>query len=169
MVITQIKIWLTLTLVTATAVIIWMMMRPPDEQTLIVRQLKKLSSSASKYGGEGTTHALVKSKALEKVFAPSCTVDINIDFINGTFTPEEISGKAVFFRRFFNTAVITFYDINVELAGTEHAVTTMTASLDGELKSNKRVSEFRNLRCGLKKSNGTWLIHIIEIQPILEK
>lgn len=165
----KIKILLLVVIFVVASWVIWTMLKPPDDRELVLRQLKYFRTNSSKYSGEGTTQALVKSKSLETIFAGSCRIDVNVDFINGTFTPEEIAGKAIYYRRFFESAVIDLSDIKVDIAGSEHATATMTASLDGILKNNKRISEFRNLQCNFKKTNKKWLITAIDFQPILEK
>lgn len=169
MVIANKKLWIILTAAITMATACWWWSRAVDDRTLITRQLRKFSDNASKYSGEGTTQAIVKSKALEKIFAKSCRVELDIDFISGTFSPEEIAAKAISYRRFFDTAVISLNDIKVETISTTRANATMTAALDGRSKEGKRVNEFRDLECTLEKPNDIWLISGISIKPILEK
>lgn len=159
---------LLLLLTVAAGAVIWYVYFNKRDKELIKEQLYQFRSDASKYAGEGMTQSVLKCKALEKLFDKICQVNINFDMFSGSFSPEEISSKAMFCRNHCNSAAIDFHKIKITVDG-DNAEAGFTASLDGTSKDGKRFNEYTELIVSLKKIEGKWLIYKIDIHPILEK
>ncbi|MFA6102589.1 MAG: hypothetical protein WCV67_04430 [Victivallaceae bacterium] len=159
---------LLLLLAAAAGVLIWHVYFNKSDKELIKEQLYQFRSNASKYAGEGMAQGVLKCKALEKLFDKTCHVNINVDMFAGSFSPEEVSSKAIFCRNHCASAVINFYNIKVTVDG-DAADAALTASLDGSSRDGKRFNEYRELLFSLKKIEGKWLIYKIDIHQIIEK
>jgi hypothetical protein len=159
---------LLLLLAVAAGALIWHACFNKTDKDLIKEQLCQFSANASKYAGEGMAQGIFKCKALEKLFGKTCHVNINVDMFSGSFSPEEVSSKAMFCRNHCVSAIINFYNIKTTIEG-DNAEATLTASLDGSSKDGKRFNEYRELIFSLKKDDGRWLIYKIDIHQIIEK
>jgi hypothetical protein len=148
--------------------LIWNTYFNKTDKHMIQEQLYKFRTNASKYSGEGMTQSLLKCKSLENIFDKTCYVNINLDMFTGSFSPEEISSKAMFLRNQLSSAVIGFHNVKLEIDG-EKADAILTASFDGESRDGKRFTEYRELIFSLKKIDGKWLIYKIDIHQIMEK
>jgi len=150
------------------AVLIWYVYFNKTDKELIKEQLYQFRTDVSKYAGEGMAQSILKCKALEKLFDKTCHVNINVDMFAGSFSPEEISSKAMYCRSHCASAAVNFYNIKITIDG-DDAEASLTASLDGASRDGKRFNEYRELVFSFKKIEGKWLIYKIDIHQIIEK
>ncbi len=155
-------------LAVAAAALIWYVYFNKTDKELIKEQLHQFRSDASKYPDEGMAQGVLKCKALEKLFDKTCHVNINVDMFAGSFSPEEVSSKAMYCRSHCASAIINFYNIKITLDG-DDAEASLTASLDGASRDGKRFNEYRELIFSFNKIEGKWLICKIDIHQIIEK
>lgn len=159
---------LLLLIAVVAGVLVWYFYFNKTDKEMIKEQLYQFRSNASKYAGEGMAQGMLKCKALERLFDKTCQVNINVDMFTGSFSPEEVSSKAMFCRNHCDSAVIDFHNIKITIEG-DNAEAILTASLDGSSKNGKRFNEYRELTISMKKIEGKWLIYNIDIHQILEK
>lgn len=135
----------------------------------IKKQFRRFSENASKSEGEGTSSMLLKTHALEGLFDDHCSLEAGNSFLDGDYTPQEISSKAVMARRRFRSAFVAFYDLKIDIENKNKAVAVFTVTVDGTLSSGDRVNEAREMKAELIKKDGNWLFKNFKLVNVLKK
>jgi len=65
--------------------------------------------------------------------------------------------------------VIDIHDLEIEIQNPTKALAEFTGSFDGLTKQEKRINEYRELECELKKIKGKWIIYRITLRQIIER
>ena len=139
----------------------------PEQQ--IKGQIAKFFNNASKPSGEKSTTAFFKSKAIEKLFAPRCKVDIGLSYFNGSYTPTQVSANAMRCRTMFKHVKFSAHDVEINLTSPDTARVDFTGSLSGLTKRGKSIETYKELTCNLQLIEGKWLIYAVSVREIIKK
>jgi hypothetical protein len=135
----------------------------------IKKQFRRFSQNASKTQGEGTSSMLLKSHGLEGLFDEKCYLETGNSFLDGDYTPQEISSKAVMARKRFKSVLLVFHDLKINIEKDNAASAVFTVTVDGTLSSGDRVSEAREMQAGLAQKDGVWLFNSFKLVNVLRK
>lgn len=135
----------------------------------IRKQLSEFLANASKSSGDKLTTGLIKSKSLEKLFAPHCRFDVGASLFSGNYTPEEISANSMRCRSMFKYVKFSVSDVEINLTSPTAAAVNFTGALNGVSKQGESVSQYRELTCDLELIKDRWLISAVSIREIIKK
>lgn len=139
----------------------------PEAQ--IKKQLAEFIHNASKSTGDKLTTSLIKSKSLEKLFAPRCSFDVGAASFSGTYTPEQISSDSMRYRAMFKFVKFSVSDVEIRLTSPTAATADFTGELNGITKSGESVRNYRELTCQVQLIEGKWLISAVSVREIIKK
>ena len=139
----------------------------PEQQ--IKNRLNNFLAKASKSSGDKLSTGLLKSKGLEKFFAPRCSFQIGVSSFSGTYTPEQISSNSMRSRTMFKRVKFSAHDVEISLTSPETATVDFTGSVNGLTKRGKSIDDYKELTCKLRLVEGKWLIYSVSIKEIIKK
>lgn len=141
----------------------------PEAQ--IRRLMAELCSIASKPAGENAALGVLKINRTDKIFAPSCRIDVQHQYVDGSLNPSEITSMLARYRPLFAEVQINMRDMEIMIGPeSDQASVYFTGILRGTpKKGGGRVEEVRDLFCRLKKIDDHWRISEIAIREVLEK
>lgn len=139
----------------------------PEKQ--IRKQLAKFILNASKSSGDKLTTGLIKSRSIEKLFAPRCKFDVGASLFSGTYTPTQISANSMRCRTMFRYVKFSVSDVQVNLTSPTAATMDFTGVLDGVTKRGESIKNYKELTCHLQLIEGKWLISALSIREIIKK
>jgi hypothetical protein len=135
----------------------------------IKKQLNTFLKCASKSPNDKLTTGLIKSKQLEKLFAPKCSFHVGVSMFSGNYTPEDISANSMRCRSMFKYVDFSVSDVEIEFPESSKATVNFTGVLSGLTKNGNNIQEFRELTCKLDLIEDKWLISSVSIQEIIKK
>ena len=139
----------------------------PEQQ--IRKQLSEFLANASKSRGDKLTTGLIKSKSLEKLFAPHCHFDVGASLFSGNYTPEDISANSMRCRTMFKYVKFSVSDVEINFTSPTAAMVNFTGALNGVSKRGESINQYRELTCELQLTEGKWLIFAVSVREIIKK
>jgi hypothetical protein len=164
-----VKYGIIVLILTLIAVGYFMFFAEPTPEQKIREQLKIFLQCASKSPNDKLTTGLLKSKRLEKLFAPRCSFYVGVSMFSGNYTPQDISANSMRCRTMFKHVDFSVSDVEIEFPSPDKATVNFTGTVDGMTKQGRTVREFRELTCKLDLIDENWLISSVSIQEIIKK
>jgi type II secretory pathway pseudopilin PulG len=146
---------------------IWLF-RPSDEKQ-IKKRFRVLTEVVEKKPQESMLTLAAKATKLSSLFTSPCQLSTGSSFLDGTYQPTEVAQVIASLRSRFSDMSLRFTDITIELTEDDTADVLVTARLTGQASGGDRADEYRELRCILKKVDGTWLFSSCEVIRVLDK
>lgn len=140
----------------------------PTEEGRVRKVVAALATTLSRPTGESTLMMALKTERMQELFGPEVSVQLLNFPGNGTLTANELASHATRLRPLFSSIELTFYDVDVQLEGADHATADLTARLKATREGNVR-EETRQLLCRLRKLEGKWRFCAFEEQAVLQR
>ncbi len=140
----------------------------PNREKEVKKQLNRLSAAASVQQDEPSLTALKKAARIGKLFADTCTLNVQRPAINGSFSRKEIMDRISMAKRVFTKLKVSFYDITVQFPAASKAEALLTMRLLGE-RGDQDFADVQEVRFTLEKVDRKWLINGVEFIEVLEK
>jgi hypothetical protein len=149
----------TITLIGCTA-------KPEDQ---IKERFQQLSAAASKAHADSVLQLAKKMQALASLLANPIAIEVPEGTFSGSYSPEEVSQKAVASFSPFETTQLTFHDLAISFPDDHSCHVTTTAKFQGTGGTGRYSTEAMELMVALTKSNGKWLFSSFSKVAVLEK
>lgn len=156
-------------LVLLTAVAVYYLTREKTPEDMIKEQLYEFLDNASKSAGDKLTTSLLKTKSIEKQFAPKCYFDVGVQMFSGTYSPFQISQNSMRCRAMFRHVKFSISDLEIIMTSSKTATVDFTGHVKGITKQGNAIDEYRELSCKVNLIEGKWLISSVNIRKILKK
>lgn len=151
------------------AIIAFSFFEDPSPEKQIEKQVIKFLYNASKSSGDKLTTALLKSRAIEGLFAPHCSFHVGVPSFSGRYTPIQISANSMRCRSMFKYIKFSAHDMQVKLTSPSTATVDFTGSLSALSKRGKSIENYKELSCNLQLIEGEWLISAVSVREIIKK
>ncbi|HOK05057.1 MAG TPA: hypothetical protein P5105_02450 [Victivallales bacterium] len=140
----------------------------PNDKEKIKKQFANLASAVSIIPGEKPIQIGLKMTTMPELFDNPCEIEATHEWINGSYTPQEISSQIMRAKMNFKSLSLTFYDISIELRD-DFAVVNFTARLTATKKDNKSIEEVREVKADLRRKEKKWVFTKFAVVETLKK
>jgi len=159
-----------LVLILAAAGILYWLIKGDSDEVRIRKSFETFARAASKEAGEGTTALLIKTQTLGKLFDEKCSLEGTKTFLDGNYTPEEVTSNAVMARKHASSLSMRFHDLTVNISSPEDASARFTVRVTGiSANAGGSFSESREMNATLRKKEGKWLFTSFKVIDVFEK
>lgn len=162
------KKYLIIALLLVASIGTYLVLRPSEEKK--IRKLcTRLSETFSKSPGEKITATALKMNILGTFFTEKCELEL-VNFPgSGTYSPNEIVGKATRARAGAESITLKFDDVTFVHIGETSAEVDLTATLIYVSSGGTSHRAIREILVRLKKVEGKWKFSEFEEVQVLEK
>jgi hypothetical protein len=140
-----------------------------SEEKKVKKQFTLLSEVASKDSDESIIATAQKMQKIRTFFDKRCELKTHLDYLSGTFTPEEIVSHGTLGRAQFSKFSLRFSDLKVEFPEKGIARVTLTLRVSGILKNNEHVDEIHEVESALRKIEKKWLFSSFRVVEVLKR
>lgn len=152
----------------AVAVIVLAVRFWPGEERAIRARLAVIEKIGSKAGAEQPLESLSKARQIAGLFNdPSQLVIESVNHV-GSYSRQQIQERIVMVRAAYVTATVSLHDLAVGLTGKDTATVHGTIRVRGQGASGP-VADVRELRAGMAKIDGQWLMTEVTLVEVLER
>lgn len=149
---------LIISLVAASAVIVFTVLFQDNEKGRIKKLFSVISDSIEKKTDENPIIGAAKAKQIKETLSDSCVIEIPSRTRVEVMSEQEITSYIFSRRMNFLTVSFNFHDITVEMLDKITSRTALLAVLKGELKTQEPIEETHEIEFILKKAVDDWRI-----------
>lgn len=153
--------------IAALVIVLWLTGDSPEKQ--VRRQLAQLEELVGKATSEAPLAAAARARKIGSLFAETCEIATDVDFLTGTVSPTDVAQKAMYGRGQFAKLSLRFHDLQIEFPSDDTAAVTLSATLQGTLTAGERVHDAQELECSLRNTDGDWRFTSLKIVEILRR
>ena len=140
-----------------------------SEEKKVKKQFTLLSELASKDPNESIITTAQKMQKIGTLFDKPCELKTHLDYLSGTFTPEEIMSHGAQGRALFSKFSLHFSDLKVEFPEEGLAKVTLTLRASGTLTHSQQVDEIHEVESTLRKIEKRWFFNSFQVVEVLKR
>ncbi len=140
-----------------------------SDEKKVKKQFTLLSELASKDRSESIIATAQKMQKIGPLFDNRCELKTHLDYLSGTFTPEEIMSHGARGRALFSRFSLHFSDLKIRFPAEGLAEATLTVRASGTLTDGQHLDEIHEVESTLKKIEKKWLFSSFWVVEVLKR
>ncbi len=140
-----------------------------SEEKKVKKQFTLLSELASKDRSESIITTAQKMQKIGTLFDKQCELKTHLDYLSGTFTPEEIMSHGARGRALFSRFSLHFSDLKIRFPAEGFAEVTLTIRASGTLTNGEHVDETHEVESRLRKTEKRWVFSRFQVVEVLKR
>ena len=140
-----------------------------SEEKKVKKQFTLLSDLASKDQSESIIATAQRIQKIGVLFDKQCELKTHLDYLSGTFTPEEIMSHGARGRALFSRFSLHFSDLKIRFPAERLAQVTLTIRASGMLTDGQHLDETHEAESTLRKIEKRWLFSSFQAVEVLKR
>ncbi len=140
-----------------------------NEEAKVKKRFYYFAETIEKIPGENQIVAIANANRLKDVIIEKCKIEVPAHSMSREISKNDLS-TFILARRFqFSEISLSFYDFLIEFPEENTSIVIVTVSMEGYLKNGDSIEDIHELKCGLQKIEGIWILTKIEVVEVLRR
>jgi hypothetical protein len=140
-----------------------------SEEAKVKKQFKRVAKKVEKTPEESIVVSATKANRIGEAFTGICKVQAPAYSFSRDVSSDELSTHILSMRSQYSEISVKLYDFVIDFPEKGIAQAVFTASMEGKLTTGESTADLHELKCKLRKIEGTWRIEEVEIVEVLKK
>jgi hypothetical protein len=140
-----------------------------SEEAKIKEQFEFIAEKIEKAPGENKIFAAAKVNRIGDMITDPCKIHVPAYSFSREISSSELSTYILRKRSQYSEISIKFYDFEIDFPDKDNAQVSLTASMEGKMKTEEFVEDLHELNCQLQKIENTWRFKEFTMVEVLRK